>query len=81
MALASNLKGDFELDGIRHTYSGMALLHPALFTACQAGAFPLAPLLRKAETAGQLSTELYQGEWKDIGTPTRWAEAEGRVVP
>ena len=64
--------GDFHLDaggrvgetreaGGNLTYSGIAVLHPALFEGCQPGAFKLAPLLRKAIAAGRVSGEHYRG--------------------
>ena len=34
---------------------------------------PLAPLLRRAIAAGQVSGQLYTGEWADVGTPQRLA--------
>lgn len=60
----------------RLTYSGIAVLHPRLFTACQAGAFKLAPLLREAMAAGQVSGERHDGCWIDVGTHERLAEVE-----
>jgi MurNAc alpha-1-phosphate uridylyltransferase len=72
-------KGDFVLEqgrihdgsGDRLTFSGIGLYHPSLFAGCQDGAFPLAPLLRRAMQAGEVSGEYYQGQWFDIGTPER----------
>ncbi|MCX7078066.1 MAG: nucleotidyltransferase family protein [Pseudomonas sp.] len=58
------------------TYSGIAVLHPALFAGCIAGAFKLAPLLRKAMAEGQVSGEHLQGQWVDVGTHERLAEVE-----
>lgn len=58
------------------TYSGIAVLHPALFAACQDGAFKLAPLLREAMAAGRVSGELHEGRWVDVGTHERLAEVE-----
>jgi MurNAc alpha-1-phosphate uridylyltransferase len=55
------------------TFSGIGVYHPALFHTCQPGAFPLAPLLRNAMQAGQISGEHYRGAWHDIGTPERLA--------
>lgn len=70
--------GDFALvDGLvcdtepRHTYSGIALLHPELFEGCAPGAFPLAPLLKQAMAASAVSGELHLGHWSDVGTPER----------
>jgi N-acetyl-alpha-D-muramate 1-phosphate uridylyltransferase len=58
------------------TFSGLSVLHPALFEGCQAGAFKLAPLLRQAMASGQVSGEHYLGHWVDVGTLERLAEAE-----
>lgn len=58
------------------TYSGMAVLHPALFRECAAGAFKLAPLLRQAMASGQVTGEHYRGRWVDVGTHERLAEVE-----
>jgi len=79
-------RGDFRLEGEQVvdgddapgtlTFSGVSVLHPALFEGCQAGAFKLAPLLRQAMTAGQVSGEHYRGLWVDVGTEERLAEAE-----
>lgn len=55
----------------RLTFSGISVLHPALFAGCQAERFPLSPLLRAAADAGQLSGEHHTGQWLDIGTPQR----------
>ena len=61
------------------TYSGIGVYRPELFSGCSAGAFPLAPLLRRAMDAGQMSGEHYSGSWFDIGTPER-LDAVNRVV-
>jgi MurNAc alpha-1-phosphate uridylyltransferase len=82
-----NPEGDFSLCGGRLsqrgpamlTFSGIGVYRPALFAGCSPGAFPLAPLLRKAMDAAQVSGEHYRGGWFDIGTPAR-LEAVNRVV-
>lgn len=74
-------QGDFELDNglVRNgerpalTFSGVAIYRPELFAGCEAGRFPLAPILREAADAGSLSGSLYDGLWADIGTPERLA--------
>lgn len=58
------------------TYSGIAVLHPRLFEGCSAGAFKLAPLLRQAMAAGEVSGEHHSGRWVDVGTHERLAEVE-----
>ena len=73
--------GDFDIEGglIRngdraaHTFSGVAVYRPQFFDGCEAGRFPLAPMLREAADRGQLSGSLYEGMWADVGTPERLA--------
>lgn len=61
------------------TYSGIAVLSPALFADAEAGAFKLAPLLRQAMAAGKVSGECLQGHWVDVGTHERLAEVESLI--
>lgn len=58
------------------TYSGIAVLDPALFAGCRPGAFKLAPLLLAAMSQGQVSGEHFRGRWVDVGTHERLAEVE-----
>ena len=61
------------------TYSGIAVLSPALFDGAPAGAFKLAPLLRNAMAAGAVSGERLPGLWVDVGTHERLAEVESLI--
>ncbi|UFQ97282.1 N-acetylmuramate alpha-1-phosphate uridylyltransferase MurU [Pseudomonas wenzhouensis] len=74
--LAAGRVHDGEATSERMTYSGLAVLHPRLFASSRPGAFKLAPLLREAMTAGQVSGEHYAGCWVDVGTHERLAEVE-----
>ena len=79
--------GDFDIDAglIRngesaaHTFSGVAIYRPEFFDGCEAGRFPLAPMLREAADRGRLSGSLYAGLWADVGTPERLAALEAHV--
>jgi MurNAc alpha-1-phosphate uridylyltransferase len=73
-------EGDFSLDGgriglegaPRHTFSGIGVYHPSLFSPIAAGSKrQLAAVLRPAIGAGRVSGEHYSGEWCDVGTPER----------
>lgn len=82
-----NLKGDFGFvagrivdAGPSYTFSGISVLHPALFEGAPAGAFKLAPLLRRAAARGQVTAELFTGRWADVGTPERLAQLEKQRV-
>ncbi|MEO7399333.1 MAG: nucleotidyltransferase family protein [Polaromonas sp.] len=68
-----------ETDTPRYTYSTIGLYRRALFDTLPFGnppglAAPLAPLLRQAMDRQQVSAELYEGAWTDVGTPARLAE-------
>lgn len=71
--------GDFSLAGGRVraaggatlTYSGIAVLDPALFAGCRPGRFPLAPLLHAALARDAVAGEHWRGRWCDVGTPER----------
>lgn len=69
-ALVDGLAKDEDTDG-RHTFSGIGVYRPELFAGCEAGKFPLAPLLRRAMAEDAVSGELYRGFWMDIGTVER----------
>lgn len=76
-----NPEGDFSLDeagraglesgGRRYTFSGISVLHPALFRGVPPGHRRLTELLRPAMAEGRISGELFRGHWHDIGTPER----------
>ena len=74
-------KGDFAVvDGRlvepappQYTFSGLYVLRPELFAGCEPGHFGVVPLLRAAGRCGQVSAELHEGLWSDVGTPERLA--------
>ncbi len=68
-----------EGEGERLTFSGIGLYHPSLFDGCEAGAFPLAPLLRRAMARGLVSGEQFTGQWFDIGTPERLQQLDEKL--
>lgn len=86
---AHHAQGDFVLQGervvddnttaTRLTFSGVGVYRPQLFDDCQAGRFPLAPLLRAAMAANKVSGEHYAGAWFDVGTPQRLADVDAFV--
>lgn len=63
----------------KYTYAGIGVMNPGFFGGLGVGKRPLAPLLRKAISAGQLSGELYLGDWVDVGTPQRLVALDERV--
>ncbi|MEH6504594.1 MAG: nucleotidyltransferase family protein [Cycloclasticus sp.] len=74
--------GDFSLKGglvvspgdKTFTYSGIGVFHPAIFAQEKPGAFPLAPIIRRCISRAEVSGELHEGEWIDVGTPERLAD-------
>lgn len=83
-----NPQGDFALaeDGLlsdhgdeKFTFSGVSVMNPPLFFGLDTDKMALAPLLRQAIGRKQVSGELYQGEWVDVGTPERLAKLDQMV--
>ena len=80
-------EGDFYLEhnrlsetgNSRFTFSGIGVYTPAFFQDQTGGAFALAPLIRAAIRQHQVSGELYEGEWRDIGTAERLAEIQSII--
>lgn len=75
-------------DGLRHTFSTVALYRRAFFEPpwCdiapgnpQGVALPLRPLLERAMAAGQVGGTLYQGRWTDVGTPERLSQLNAQA--
>lgn len=73
--------GDFSLRG-KHlqlgeslTFAGISVINPLIFSTCQAGVFPIAPLFRQAIAEKTATAEHYRGVWHDVGTPERLATA------
>lgn len=63
----------------RCTYSTIGLYRSTFFASLPAGnpeglVAPLAPLMRRAIDNGQMSGEMFLGEWTDVGTPERLAQ-------
>lgn len=79
-----NLQGDFAIKDNcvlnqgeqKFTFSGIGVYSPDFFAGLSQGKAPLAPMLRKAIERGQVSGEVYQGRWLDIGTPQRLQQLE-----
>jgi len=80
--------GDFSLESSvvgnaaspRYTYAGIAVISPRLVAGVAAGnKAPLAPLWRAAAERGEVTGELYEGNWSDIGTPERLSALQARV--
>ncbi|MEN9984400.1 MAG: hypothetical protein RI918_2369 [Pseudomonadota bacterium] len=74
----------------KFTFSTIALYRKSLFSLpyCDIPAgnpegvkAALAPLLRKAIAAQQVSGELYTGTWTDVGTPERLAQINSTPKP
>ena len=81
-----NDSGDFSLDGTvvgnsgspRHTFSGIAQYQSRFFAGLEPGKQALAPMLRAAAARGEVSGELFDGYWIDIGTAERLAALNNR---
>ncbi len=76
---AHNPDGDFALSaghistegGPRNTFSGISVYNPRFFDAAKRGRYSVVPMLREAARLRQVTGELYDGNWHDIGTLER----------
>lgn len=73
-------RGDFGLrdgrmvdTGERFTYANIGVFRPEFFAGCAAGRFALAPLMFEWIAKGRVSGELYDGKWRNVGTPAQLA--------
>jgi MurNAc alpha-1-phosphate uridylyltransferase len=80
--------GDFTLErrvignavAPRYTYAGISVLSPKLVADVAAGRkAQLAPLWRAAAERSEVSGELYEGYWNDVGTPERLKDLTARI--
>lgn len=70
-------RGDFCLEGDRvycdvensFTFGNIGVYRPELFSNYSAGKFRLGDVLKNAISQNQITGELYQGSWHNIGTP------------
>ena len=79
--------GDFALEGLRVrnegttrlTYSGLAVMRPALLADCTPGRFSVVPLLRAAADADRIGGARHDGLWSDVGTVERLQALRARL--
>ena len=82
-----NKNGDFGLkntfvlneDKIQYTFSGIGYYNPKLFKNLELKKSALAPLLRAEIKNKNISGELFNGIWHDIGTPQRLKEINEQI--
>ena len=55
----------------RHTFAGIGVYDPELWAGFKHGRFRLPPVLRQAMDNNNVTGELFEGEWWDVGTPER----------
>lgn len=72
-----HVNGDFGLDhnhivrsdaAEKLTYANIGILHPRLFQHAKHGIFPLRKILLPAIARGEITGEVFCGEWHNIGT-------------
>ncbi|MBB1268681.1 N-acetylmuramate alpha-1-phosphate uridylyltransferase MurU [Shewanella sp. SR44-3] len=64
---------------LKFTFSGIGLYHPQLFADIAEGAVPLGPLLREKMALGQVTGQLHDGFWCDVGTLERLVQLEAKL--
>jgi len=54
------------------TFASMGVYHPDLFKDCQSGMFRLTDVLFPAIERGEVTGEVYHGQWANIGSIEEW---------
>jgi MurNAc alpha-1-phosphate uridylyltransferase len=83
-----NIDGDFFIkddilnssEGVKFTFSGIAIYHPGFFKNLPRGSLALGPLLREAISKSRINAEVYYGKWFDIGTPERLLKLQNYLL-
>ncbi|ALQ07043.1 mannose-1-phosphate guanylyltransferase [Pseudoalteromonas sp. Bsw20308] len=80
-----NPDGDFALSHLspesqKYTFSGISRYQADFFKGLTQGRRPLGPILREKLSKHLISTELYIGQWDDIGTPERLNDLNKRLA-
>ncbi len=57
--------------GQTYTFSNIGIYRPELFNGCKPGRFRLGDVLKNAIKNKQVTGEIYQGLWENIGTPAQ----------
>lgn len=72
--------GELTLQPPLFTYSGIALLNKSVFQGLDPGVRPLRSVFEAAAEKQALRGILFNGLWKDVGTPERLAEARAALI-
>jgi len=67
-------------DGIeKFTFSGIAVYHRRFFENVAEELTALGPVIRQHISNNQVTGEVYQGQWFDIGTPKRLNDLDNKL--
>ena len=75
-------RGDFstindrvvETENPEYLYAGIAIYHPKILDGAKIEKFSIVPRLKDAISRNQVGGILLQGEWDDVGTPSRLSD-------
>ena len=73
---ALNADGLLSLEGSKLNYAGVGLYHPKLFEHYAPGYRKLGDVLKEAIATKQITGEYYVGQWLNVDTPERLAQAQ-----
>ncbi|WAJ70376.1 N-acetylmuramate alpha-1-phosphate uridylyltransferase MurU [Catenovulum adriaticum] len=76
--MAQLASGDTQLK--KYTFSGIAIYQPEFFRGEHSMPLALGKLLRNEIKNKNVSAELYNGQWSDIGTPERLANIKQKLA-
>ena len=60
------------------TYAGIGCFRRRVFDGLRPGRFPLLPVIEQAMAEGRAGGQVHHGQWSDLGSPERLAQARRR---
>jgi MurNAc alpha-1-phosphate uridylyltransferase len=63
-----------ETENPEYLYAGIAIYHPKILDGAKVEKFSIVPRLKEAISRNQVGGILLQGEWDDVGTPSRLSD-------
>ncbi len=72
--------GHLQSTNKRYTFAGIACYRPELFADLKLGRYSMSPLLHQLTLKQEITGEIYQGMWFDIGSPEQLINANSQTI-
>jgi MurNAc alpha-1-phosphate uridylyltransferase len=63
--------------GVRHTYANIGIFRPEYFHQQRSPDYAFKDFIAEIMQKGKISTEIFSGDWHNVGTVAQWQQAAG----